>query len=119
MGRELYLNKAVSQRVGGAWVARSVKRPTPDTGSGHDLTVLRSSPVWGSTLNMKAKILSSSPPAPPLQALSLSPSLKNNNNKKLFCFVLNKYSNQALGPEDGRGRHRSLPLAVCRAHLPY
>ena len=32
----------------GAWVAQSVKRPTLDFGSGHDLTVVRSSLASGS-----------------------------------------------------------------------
>ena len=33
--------------LGGVWVAQSVERSTLDFGSGHDLTVLRSSPVSG------------------------------------------------------------------------
>ena len=35
-------------RTGGAWAARSVKRPTLDIGSGHDLTVCDIKPVSGS-----------------------------------------------------------------------
>ena len=37
----------------GARVAQSVKRLTLDFGSGHDLTVVRSSPMLGSVLGMK------------------------------------------------------------------
>ena len=36
-----------------AWVAQSIKCPTLDVGSGHDLTVVRSSPLLGSTLAME------------------------------------------------------------------
>ena len=35
------------------WVAQSVKRPTLDFGSGHDLMVMRSSPMSGSILGME------------------------------------------------------------------
>ena len=37
----------------GPWVAQSVKHPTLDSGSGHDLRVVRSSPVLGFTLGME------------------------------------------------------------------
>ena len=36
----------------GAWVAQLVKCPTLDFSSGHDLTVVRSSPTLGSMLSM-------------------------------------------------------------------
>jgi len=36
----------------GLWVAQSVKHPTLDFGSGHDLGVLRSSPASGSALGV-------------------------------------------------------------------
>ena len=39
-----------SPKIWGAWVALSVKCPTLDFGSGHDLTGVRSSPMLGSTL---------------------------------------------------------------------
>ena len=55
-----------------AWVAQSVKCPTLDFGSGHDLVVVRSSPIWGSTLSKELlKILSPFPSAPPLLVLLL------------------------------------------------
>ena len=38
----------------GAWVAQSVKCPTLDFGSGHDLTVMGSSPMSGSVLAVPA-----------------------------------------------------------------
>ena len=38
----------------GAWVAHSVRRPTVDFGSGHDLRVMRLSPVLGSMLSMES-----------------------------------------------------------------
>ena len=34
----------------GTWVAQSVKRPAFDFGSGHDLRVVRSTPMLGSVL---------------------------------------------------------------------
>ena len=38
---------------GSAWVAQWVKRPTLDFGSGHDPTVVRLSPAWGSELGVE------------------------------------------------------------------
>ena len=35
----------------GACMAQSVKHPNLDFGSGHDLRVMRLSPIWGSVLN--------------------------------------------------------------------
>ena len=69
---------------GGAWVSQSVKGPTLDFGSGHDLTVcefeprvglcdVRAGPARGS--------LGVSLSAPPLIALSLSLSLSLSQNK--------------------------------------
>ena len=37
----------------GAWVAQSIKHLTLDLGSGHDLTVVRLSPMFGSTLSVE------------------------------------------------------------------
>ena len=39
-----------SQQVWGAWVVQSVKHPTPDFGSGHDLRVVTWSPTLSSAL---------------------------------------------------------------------
>ena len=39
--------------VGGAWVARSVKHPTLDFGSGHDLRIMGLNPTFGSALGME------------------------------------------------------------------
>ena len=39
---------------GGAWVAKSVKHPTLDFGSGHDIRIMRSSPTSGSALGMES-----------------------------------------------------------------
>jgi len=39
---------------GDAWVAQVVKRPTLNSGLGHDLRVVRASPVSGSALSMEA-----------------------------------------------------------------
>ena len=41
-------------RVKDAWMARLVKRPTLGFGSGHDLRVVRSSPVSGSMLSTES-----------------------------------------------------------------
>ena len=53
--------------IKGAWVAQSVKRPTLDLASDHDLVVLRSSLGLGSTLGEEPAwdSLSPSPSAPP------------------------------------------------------
>ena len=37
----------------GDWVTQSIKSPTFDLGSGHDLTVVGSSPALGSVLGIK------------------------------------------------------------------
>ena len=48
ISKELRLrNKVRKGQVGGAWVAQSVKRPTLDFGSGHDLTVREKEPHVG------------------------------------------------------------------------
>ena len=39
--------------AGGGWVAQSVKHPTFDLGSGHDLEILRTVPASGSVLGMQ------------------------------------------------------------------
>ena len=49
---DVFLNQELN-KIWGAWVAQSVKRPTLDFGSGHGLTVVRLSPVLGSVLGMK------------------------------------------------------------------
>jgi len=67
----------------GTWVAQSVKRPTLDFGSGHDLRILGSSPVLGgvvSTLSGESAWDSFLFPLPlllPPLALFLSLSLSN------------------------------------------
>jgi len=38
----------------GPWVAQLVKHRTLDVGSGYDLRVVRSSPLWGSVLSMES-----------------------------------------------------------------
>ena len=48
------------------WVAQSVELPTLDLGTGYDLRVVRSSPVWGSLLSGKSASL-------PLSLLLFSP----------------------------------------------
>ena len=55
----------------GTWVAKSVKRPTPDFGSGHDLTVCEFKPYVG--LRAGGACL----------GFSLSPSLPQNKYNKL------------------------------------
>ena len=59
---------------------QSVKHSTLDFGSGHDLTVVRSSPAAGCALSEEGAWDSLSPslPAPPLLVLSLSLFLKIN-----------------------------------------
>ena len=66
----------------------SGKCPTPDFGSGHDLTVMISSPASGSALSLLG-ILSPSLPLPcsHAHALSFSPSLKIKN--KIKAHVVN------------------------------
>jgi len=49
----LSLKKKKKEGRGCTWVAQLVKCPTLDFGSGHDLRVVRSSPMSGSTLGME------------------------------------------------------------------
>ena len=74
---ELKLSKRFPEKS--AWVAQSVMHLTPGFGSGHDLRVLRLSPVSGSVLSL-LKILSLSSFSAPLPTrtcmLVLSLSLK-------------------------------------------
>lgn len=51
--------------VGGAWVAPSVGHPTPDFCRAHDLRVVGSSPLSGSSLGMEPVEILSLPSAPP------------------------------------------------------
>ena len=59
-----------------AWVAQSVKCPTLDVGSGHDLMVVGLSPMWGSALSWESAwdsvCLSLYPSVPPLKACTHS-----------------------------------------------
>ena len=59
----------------GTWVAQSVERPTLDFGSGHDLTVIRSSPASGSVLTAWSLLGILSLPLPCSHLLSCSLSL--------------------------------------------
>ena len=47
-------NENFSSNLRGDWVARSIERPTLDPGSGHDLRVVRLSPMSGSTLSTES-----------------------------------------------------------------
>ena len=63
----------------GRWVAQSVKQPTVDFCSGHDLMVVRLSPESGSTYSQWRVCISLSLPLPlllPWHTSSFSPSLK-------------------------------------------
>lgn len=73
-----------------AWVAQLVKHPTLDFGSGHDLRVLRLSPVSGSALNGEPGWDSLSPYAPPC-FLSLK-----KKKKKLMKWKMNTHSNRFI-----------------------
>ena len=55
----------------GTWVAQSVKRPTLDFSSSHDLRILGLSPAAGSRWSL-LKILSLSPSPPSFHVHSLS-----------------------------------------------
>lgn len=69
----------------GVWVAQLVKFPTLDFGSGHDLKVLRSSPVSGSALGGESARDSLSPsPSDPLSVPSPAFSLSNKYINKIF-----------------------------------
>ena len=76
----------------GAWVAQSVECPTLAFGSGHDLTVVSSSPESGSVLSVEPAwdSFSLSLSSPPGHALSLSLSLSQRKLKACFestaCF---------------------------------
>ena len=60
------------KHAGGAWAALSVKHPTLELGSGHDLRVLGSSPTLGSTFSMEPAWDSPHPlPLPTTCALKL------------------------------------------------
>ena len=64
-------------------MAQSVKQLTLNFGSDHDLMTVRLRPVLGSVLGMEpAKILSSSPSAPPLALSLFSLSLIKEKKKK-------------------------------------
>ena len=68
-------------------MAQSVKCPTPNFSSGHDLTVVRSSPALGSTLSMEAaydslSLSSSLTPAHPSPPLARSLLLSKINKIK-------------------------------------
>ena len=67
--------------LGGAWVALLVKHPTLDCASGHNLTVVGSSPVSGSTFGMEATWDSFSP---------VSPSLCPSPARARYAFSLSK-----------------------------
>ena len=75
-----------------------VKHPTLDFGSGHDLMVLRLSPVSGSTLGVELgeDFLSHSLSASPLLMLSLSLFLSNKDFKKIKG-VFKRLIKQAIG----------------------
>ena len=62
-------------RKWGAWVAQSVKHPTPGFSSGPDLTVREFQPrvgLWADSTELARDPLSFSLSAPPLLTLSLS-----------------------------------------------
>ena len=71
---------------GGSWVVRSLKRPTLDFGSGHDLRVMTCKSVSGSVLSVKsAKVslsLSLCPSPPPHTRAFLALSQINKSYKK-------------------------------------
>ena len=74
------------QKEGVAWMAQSVKYPTLDFGSGHDLTKgLRSSPALGSVLTAWSLLeVLSLPPSLPLPCMCTSVcSLARSQNKHL------------------------------------
>ena len=54
------------------WVAQSVKHPTLDLGSGHDLTVYEIKPTSGSTLTAQSLLGILTLPLPSLSVRSLS-----------------------------------------------
>ena len=58
----------------GTWVAQSVKSPTPDFSSGHDLMVVRSGPALSAEppWNSLSPSFSLFPSAPPMLMLSFS-----------------------------------------------
>ena len=66
-----------THEICGVWVAQSVKCPTLGFSSGHDLTLMRSSPTSGSALAGRSLlgVLSSSLSPPPTLIVSLSSSL--------------------------------------------
>ena len=49
----LFVCKPHLKLLGATWVAQSVKHPTLDRGSGHNLRVVRLSPISGSRLGVK------------------------------------------------------------------
>ena len=60
--------KYIQEYMRGTWVAQSLACTILDFGSGHDLTVVRLSPSWGSRLGMEPACLplpASLPPPPP------------------------------------------------------
>ena len=70
--REKFWHK---NEVRGAWVAQSVKRPTLDFGSGHDLVVHEFEPhvgLWADSVEPAWDALSPSLSAPPLLVLFFS-----------------------------------------------
>jgi len=69
----------------GAWVAQSVKCPTLDFRSGHDLRVVRSSPVSGSTLGHRACSRFSLAHSPSIPSPLLSLPLKKKKKWRQGC----------------------------------
>ena len=61
---QIHKQAASKMYMEGTWVAQSVECMTLDLGSGHDLRVVGSSPVSGSTLSMDVDSLSLSPSTP-------------------------------------------------------
>ena len=47
------MKKQSKCKMGNFWVAQSVKHPTPDFDSGHNLRVVKSSPTLGSALGIE------------------------------------------------------------------
>ena len=78
----------------GTWVAQSIKHPTLDFSSGHDLTVVRLSPTLSSTLSMESAWDSLSLFLPLLLSLSL---LKNKNqNNAAVILTLSPHGGHTL-----------------------
>ena len=94
-------------------MARSVKWPTPNFGSGHDPRVLRSSPALGSVLSVEPVLRSS-------RCLSLESGLKGGEGARERPQVQTEpRGSQGWGPASPAGSQGLAPARGCAEQWPH